>query len=95
MGPFLILELHRRYLYQNGVEFHYKLIGAGLNLFWGHLHYFSGGLWTFPSLSDTRASAPIAERTIHSKLLIPNLLGPTKTQTFALAVMLNFIRSMF
>ena len=37
MGPFLtfsVLELQRGYLYQNGVEFHQKLIGAGLNLFW-------------------------------------------------------------
>ena len=40
------------------------MIGAGLNLFWGHLHYFSGGIWTFPLLSDTYASAPIAERAI-------------------------------
>ena len=53
-----------RYLYQNGVEFRQKVIGAGLNLFWGHLHYFSGGIWTFPPLSDTYASAPIAERAI-------------------------------
>ena len=40
------------------------MIGAGLNLFWGHLHYFSGGIWTFPLLSATYASAPIAERAI-------------------------------
>ena len=26
-------------LYQNGVEFRQKGIGAGLNLFWGHLNY--------------------------------------------------------
>ena len=58
-------ELHRGYLYQNGVEFRQKMIGAGLNLFWGHLHYFSGGIWTFPLLSDTYASAPIAERAIY------------------------------
>ena len=67
MGPFLtflVLELQRGYLYQNGVEFRQKVIGAGLNLFWGHLHYFSGGIWTFPLLSDTYASAPIAERAI-------------------------------
>ena len=67
MGLFLtfsVFELQRGYLYQNGVEFHQKVIGAGLNLFWGHLHYFSGGIWTFPLLSDTYASAPIAERAI-------------------------------
>ena len=51
------------YLYQNGVEFHQKVIGAGLNLIWGHLYY-SGGIWTFPLLSATYASAPIAERAI-------------------------------
>ena len=37
MGPFLtfsVLELQRGYLYQNGVEFRQKVIGAGLNLFW-------------------------------------------------------------
>ena len=61
---FLVLELQRGYLYENGVEFHHKVIVAGLNLFWGHLHYFLRGLGTFPSLSDTRVSAPIAERTI-------------------------------
>ena len=27
------------YLYHNGVEFCQKVIGAGLNLFWGHLNY--------------------------------------------------------
>ena len=67
MGPFLIFsvfELQRGYLYQNGVEFCQKVIGAGLNLFWGHLHYFSGGIWTFPLLSATYTSAPIAERAI-------------------------------
>merc|ERR1719318_945198 len=67
MGLFLtfsVFELQRGYLYQNGVEFRQKLIGAGLNLFWGHLHYFSGGIWTFPLLSVTYASAPIAERAI-------------------------------
>ena len=67
MGLFLtfsVFELQRGYLYQNGVEFRQKVIGAGLNLFWGHLHYFSGGIWTFPLLSDTYASAPIAERAI-------------------------------
>ena len=64
MGPFLVLEQQRGYLYQNVVEFRHKVIGAGLSLFWGHLHYFSRGLRTFPSLSDTRASAPIAERAI-------------------------------
>ena len=72
MGLFLtfsVFELQRGYLYQNGVEFRQKVIGAGLNLFWGHLHYFSGGIWTFPLLSDTYASAPIAERAISSKLL--------------------------
>ena len=56
MGLFLtfsVFELQRGYLYQNGVEFRQKVIGAGLNLFWGHLHYFSGGIWTFPLLSDT------------------------------------------
>ena len=65
MGLFLtfsVFELQRGYLYQNGVEFRHKVIG--LNLFWGHLHYFSGGLRTFPSLSDTRASALIAEHAI-------------------------------
>ena len=36
------------YLYQNGVEFRQKGIGAGLNLFWGHLHYFSGVYGPFP-----------------------------------------------
>ena len=67
MGLFLtfsVFELQRGYLYQNGVEFRQKVIGAGLNLFWGHLYYFSGGIWTFPLLSDTYASAPIAERAI-------------------------------
>ena len=67
MGLFLtfsVFELQRGYLYQNGVEFRQKVIGAGLNLFWGHLHYFSGGIWTFPLLSATYASAPIAERAI-------------------------------
>ena len=52
MGPFLtfiVLELQRGYLYQNGVEFRQKVIGAGLNLFLGHLHFSSGGLRTFPS----------------------------------------------
>ena len=41
MGLFLtfsVFELQRGYLYQNGVEFRQKVIGAGLNLFWGHLH---------------------------------------------------------
>ena len=36
MGPFLtflVLELQRGYLYQNGVVFRHKVIGAGLNLF--------------------------------------------------------------
>ena len=61
---FSVFELQKGYLYQNGVEFRQKVIGAGLNLFWGHLHYFSGGIWTFPLLSDTYASAPIAERAI-------------------------------
>ena len=40
MGPFqtfLVLELQRGYLYQNGVEFRQKVIGASLNLFWGLL----------------------------------------------------------
>ena len=67
MGLFLtfsVFELQRGYLYQNGVEFCQKMIGAGLTLFWGHLHYFSGGVWTFPLLSVTYASAPIAERAI-------------------------------
>ena len=73
MGLFLtfsVFELQRGYLYQNGVEFRQKVIGAGLNLFWGHLHYFSGGIWTFPLLSDTYASAPIAERAIQIQLLV-------------------------
>ena len=38
MGLFLtfsVFELQRGYLYQNGVEFRQKVIGAGLNLFWG------------------------------------------------------------
>ena len=42
MGLFLtfsVLELQRGYLYQNGVEFRQKVIGAGLNLFSGHLYY--------------------------------------------------------
>ena len=67
MGLFLtfsIFELQRGYLYQNGVEFRQKVIGAGLNLFWGHLHYFSGGIQTFPSLSVMWASAPVTERAI-------------------------------
>ena len=67
MGLFLtfsIFELQRGYLYQNRVKFRQKVIGAGLNLFWVHLHYFSGGIWTFPLLSDTYASAPIPERAI-------------------------------
>ena len=67
MGIFLtfsVFELQRGYLYQNRVEFRQKVIGAGLNLFLGHLHYFSGDIWTFPLLSDTYASAPIAERAI-------------------------------
>ena len=36
MGLFItfsVFELQRGYLYQNGVEFHHKVIGAGLNLF--------------------------------------------------------------
>ena len=36
MGLFLtfsVFELQRDYLYKNGVEFHQKVIGAGLNLF--------------------------------------------------------------
>ena len=40
MGLFLtssVLEQQRGYLYQNGVEFRQKVIGADLNLFWGHL----------------------------------------------------------
>ena len=36
----------RGYLYQYGVEFCQKMIGAGLTLFWGRLFYFSGGVWT-------------------------------------------------
>ena len=42
MGLFLtisVFELQRGYLYQNGVEFRQKVIGADLNLFWGHLKY--------------------------------------------------------
>jgi len=69
MGLFLtfsVFELQRGYLYQNGVEFRQKVIGAGLHLFWGHLHYFLGGIWTFPLLTVTYASAPIAERAIYS-----------------------------
>ena len=44
MDPFLtfsICELQRVYLYQNGVEFLQKVIGDGINLFWGHLQYFN------------------------------------------------------
>ena len=70
MGPFLtflVLELQRGYLYQNGVEFRQKVIGFNLNLFSGHLNYSSGGIQTFPLLSVTWASAPIAERTIYIK----------------------------
>ena len=37
---FLVLELQRDDIYQNRVEFRQKVIGAGLNLFWAHLHYF-------------------------------------------------------
>ena len=77
MGLFLtfsVFELQRGYLYQNGVEFCQKVIGAGLNLFWGHLHYFPGGIWTFPLLSDTYASAPIAERAIwYVTIILSNL----------------------
>ena len=43
MGLFLtfsVLELQRGYLYQNGVEFRQKVIGAGLNFFWGHYFLF-------------------------------------------------------
>ena len=65
---FLVLELHRGYLYQNGVEFRQKVIGADLNLFWVHLPFFSGGIWTFPLLSATYASALIAERAISNVL---------------------------
>ena len=39
MGLFLtfsVFELQRGYLYQNGVEFHQKVNGADLNLFWAH-----------------------------------------------------------
>ena len=72
---FSVFELQRGYLYQNGVEFRQK---AGLNLFWGHLHYFSEGIWTFPLLSDTYASAPIAERAI-----IPNSHGGRGAIIFA------------
>ena len=73
MGLFLtfsVFELQRGYLYQNGVEFRQKVIGAGLNLFWGYLHYISGCIWTFPLLSVTYASAPIAERAILHIFLI-------------------------
>ena len=64
MGLFLtfsVFELQRGYLYQNGEEFRQKVIGAGLNLFWGHLHYFSGVIWTFPLLLDMYTSAPIVQ----------------------------------
>ena len=61
---FLVFELQRGYLYQNGVEFHQKVIGAGLNLFCGHLNYPSGGIRTFPLVTVRWASAPIAERAI-------------------------------
>ena len=66
MGLFLtssVFELQRGYSYQkqNGVEFRQKVIGAGLNLFWGHLHYFSGVIWTFPLLLDMYTSAPIVQ----------------------------------
>ena len=47
MGLFLtfsFFELQRGYLYQNVVEFRQKVIGAGLNLFWGDPQYFSGGI---------------------------------------------------
>ena len=64
MGTFSVFELQRGHLYQNGVEFRQKVIGAGLNWFWGHLHYLSGGIWTFPLLSVTYASGPVAERAI-------------------------------
>ena len=67
MGLFLtfsVFELQRGHLYANGVKFRQKMIGAGLNLFWGHLYCFSGGTWTFPLLSAMYASAPIAERAI-------------------------------
>ena len=75
MGLFLtfsVFELQRGYLYQNGVEFRQKVIGACLNLFWGHLHYFSGGILTFPLLSDMYASAPIAERAISDVSCLPS-----------------------
>ena len=35
-------------------------VGAALNLFWGHIYYFSGGIRTFPLLSVTWARAPVA-----------------------------------
>ena len=53
MRASLDLELQTGYLYQNGVEFHQKVIGAGFNLLLGHLHYSSGGIQTFPSLLVT------------------------------------------
>ena len=51
MGLFLtfsVFELQRGYLYQNGVEFRQNVIGAGLNLFWGHLNYPQGVYEHFP-----------------------------------------------
>ena len=56
----VLVELQRGYLYQNGEEFRQKVIGAGLNMFWGHLNYLLGGIRTIPSLSVMWASAPIA-----------------------------------
>ena len=65
LGLFLsFFELQRDYLYQNGVEVRQKVFGAGLNLFWGHLHLLLRDIWTFPLLSATFASALIAERAI-------------------------------
>ena len=53
---FSVLELQRGYiyqLYQNGLEFHHKVIGGFLGS--------SSLLWTFPLLSVTLASAPVVE----------------------------------
>ena len=81
MSPILtfsVLELQRGYLYQNGIEFRQKVIGAGLNLFWGHLNYFSGG--TDLSLTVGHVSECPHSGTRYS-LVTGNSTKPNQTKT--------------
>ena len=45
---FFSFRATRGYIYQNWVEFRPTVIDAGLNMFWGHLHYSSGVYGLFP-----------------------------------------------